>query len=431
MALSLPLSPAQSPSPRSGRSSPQASPFNKRLYDLKPAVVTASNTQVQTPALQKHPELWVNLARLVRLAEVTPLVHMLMEVHSSAGEVDTELAEFCKSLLQRVAELMSHAPLRGLGLVTELLQLFAERSEQLPALRPTNLFPLPEQRLEHFLHVSGRFVEARLDQWRAQNPGSIGEELDHLILCYHHGSNLQCLGFASPKISKIALEQLVQLIGQTPIEELHRRCASLLKPEEEVVKEAMAARLRAAKIRGKNSAELRGFVRALLSLHETLGLEKLDSSTEDSLSAELTGLFKAWSVERLLLEFDAQSGPAQLCRTSELLQRRSQEELAERLLNWLLGVVASLRHSKDIPKAKADTSHWRKVAHKGIAVGVLKFSELHRESAIDAFGSLYDECLSSEAMRPHAGEVDTLLFQVAIAMGAECKANGTLPAIVK
>jgi len=339
--------------------------------------------------------------------------------------VDTELLDFCKSLLQRVSELMSHAPLQGLGLAAELLELLTENSEQLPALRPTNsLMRLPEQRLEHFLHVSARFVEARLDQWRAQNQGSFGEELDHLILCYHHASNLRCLGFASCKNSKTALEQLVQLIGQTPIEELHRRCAALLKPEESDVEEAMKGRLRAAKIRGKNSAELRGFVRALVALSKTLGLEKLDSTLEESLATELVGLFKAWSIERLLLEFDSQSGVAELCRSSALLRKRIQDQLAGRLLTWILDLAANLRHSKDVQKAQANASHWKKAAQKGVAAGVLRFSELHKDSVIGAFSRVYDECLNSEVTRPLAGDVDTLLFQVSIAMGVDCKAKG-------
>eukprot|EP00490_Sorites_sp_Unknown_P019485 CAMPEP_0114679910 /NCGR_PEP_ID=MMETSP0191-20121206/53457_1 /TAXON_ID=126664 /ORGANISM="Sorites sp." /LENGTH=179 /DNA_ID=CAMNT_0001955879 /DNA_START=39 /DNA_END=578 /DNA_ORIENTATION=+ len=144
---------------------------------------------------------------------------------------------------------------------------------------------------------------------------------------------------------------------------------------------------------------------------------------EDVFCMELPALIKAWNLERLQMECETEAGLQTLTRGSSRVWDSVNGELSNRLFQWMQETISTLRQSRGLDKAQGEIGRWKKMALRAISVGMLVFAPEMKDKIISLFSRCYDDCLGNPSFSHHADEIDRMLFQVAVIMGADRRAN--------
>jgi len=163
-------------------------------------------------------------------------------------------------------------------------------------------------------------------------------------------------------------------------------------------------------------------VGATVELHQKLHIPLFDSVVERTLCEEIPGLVKSWNMDRLQQECETQAGLLTVASSSGRVWETVNTEVGSRLLGWVTEIVSTYRQTRSLDRAQAEISSWKKTASRTIGAGVVVFGPAARTQVTDIFARCYDDCVSSSSFA-HAEEIDRLLLQVGILMGADRRLN--------
>jgi len=426
--------PSTSMSSRSTTASPAVSPrppYNppvrsgSRRFDLKPPVPPANIAyQAQNTPQLRNAALLARISQM-RLGEVTSTVESIVQANESE-EGTGELPYLCEVFHQRLAEIFSNVQLPQLSQAADIIFLLQEKAELLPTLKPAaQLNDMLEARLNSFIHHSSRMLESRVDNTLQTNKvaqGGMKGELDHFLKCVQQSQSLARCGVASLKSQKKALDHLLRIVDSAPLVDLQQRADDLCNIEERVIEDALLTRLRRVTFRGCNFADFRALAKAMVALHKRLHIPLFDRVVEKSMCDEVPGLVKAWPLDRLQQEFENEAGLLTIASGCSRVWEVANAEVGTRLLAWVTDIASTFRQTRSLERAQADISAWKRAAQRALSSGIMVFDNSARTQVIDIFARCYDDCLASSDLG-RAEEIDRLLFQVGILMGADRRLN--------
>lgn len=403
----------------------QSSPLSRR-YDLKPPVPPAnapSPYQANAQAPLQNAALMTRITQM-RLPEATSVVEAIVNVE---GEGEAELPMLCEAYHQRVAEIFNNLQLAALGPAVALITSMSEATQTVPLLKPEEkLKGLLESRLNCFLHQSARILDARVENSVHSNRNAQGGmlgEFDHLLLCHEHAEMLAHNGLASLKSVKKTMEHLLRLVESAPLVDLQHRVCELLKTGERSLEEGLLDRLKHSSMKNRTFVDMRAVADAVVTMHQKMELPLFIPEVEETLCVELPGLVKAWNLERLQMECETEAGLQTLTRSSSRVWDSVNNEFSNRLFQWMQETISNLRQSRGMDKAQAEIGRWKEMALRAISVGLVAFAPEMKDKIISLFARCYDDCLGNPHFSQHADEIDRMLFQVAVIMGADRRTN--------
>lgn len=400
-----------------------SSPLSRR-YDLKPPVPPANAPyQANAPAPLENAALVTRITQM-RLPEAASIVDAIVNVE---GPGESELPVVCETFHQRVAEIFNNLQLAGLGPAVSLITSMSEAAEMVPLLKPQDkLKGLLESRLNCFLHQSARILDARVENSVHSNRNAQGGmlgEFDHLLLCHEHAEMLAHNGLASGKSVKKTMDHLLRLVESAPLLDLQHRVGELLKTGERSLEEGLLDRLRNFSLKNRTFTDMRAASDALVVMHQKMELPLFLPQVEDTLCSELPALVKAWNLERLQMECETEAGLQCITRSSNRVWECVNAELSSRLFLWMQDIITALRNSRGFDKAQAEILRWKKMALRANGVGMVVFAPEMKDKIISLFARCYDDYLGNPNLSEHADEVDRMLFQVGVIMGADRRVN--------
>lgn len=164
-------------------------------------------------------------------------------------------------------------------------------------------------------------------------------------------------------------------------------------------------------------------MQSVVTMHQKMELPLFIPEVEETLCVELPGLVKAWNLERLQMECETEAGLQTLTRSSSRVWDSVNNEFSNRLFQWMQETISNLRQSRGMDKAQAEIGRWKKMALRAISVGLVAFAPEMKDKIISLFARCYDDCLGNPHFSQHADEIDRMLFQVAVIMGADRRTN--------
>eukprot|EP00437_Effrenium_voratum_P010050 CAMPEP_0181439648 /NCGR_PEP_ID=MMETSP1110-20121109/22541_1 /TAXON_ID=174948 /ORGANISM="Symbiodinium sp., Strain CCMP421" /LENGTH=539 /DNA_ID=CAMNT_0023563389 /DNA_START=97 /DNA_END=1719 /DNA_ORIENTATION=+ len=398
-----------------------------RLAAFRPEAAGAAGElayQAQNTPQLRNATLLARISQM-RLGEVTSTVESIVQANESE-EGTGELPYLCEVFHQRLAEIFSNVQLPQLSQAADLIFLLQEKAELLPTLKPAaQLNDMLEARLNSFIHHSSRMLESRVDDTLQTNKvaqGGMKGELDHFLKCVQQSQLLARCGVASLKSQKKALDHLLRIVDSAPLVDLQQRADDLCNIEERAIEDALLTRLRRVTFRGCNFADFRALAKAMVALHKSLHIPLFDRVVEKSMCEEVPGLVKAWPLDRLQQEFENEAGLLTITSSCSRVWEVANAEVGTRLLAWVTDIASTFRQTRSLERAQADISAWKRAAQRALSSGVLVFDNSARTQVIDIFARCYDDCLASSDLS-RAEEIDRLLFQVGILMGADRRLN--------